>query len=52
MNEALKLGLTNGAVMHEIVLSWLELGCHSTVYEALNATIKVKSASSDVSKQR
>ena len=28
MNEAVKLGLSNGDVMMEITLSWLDLGCH------------------------
>ena len=43
MNEAVKLGLTNGDVMHEISFSWLELGCMRQCKEALEWTIKVKS---------
>ena len=46
MNEAVKLGLTNGDVMAEIALSWLDLGCNSQTYEALESTIKVKAMNS------
>ena len=46
MNEAVKLGLTNGDVMSEIALSWLDLGCNAQMYEALESTIKVKAMNS------
>ena len=45
MNEAIKLGLTNGDVMLEIAMSWLDLGCYRQVLEALESTIRVKAAS-------
>ena len=44
MNEAIKLGLTNGDVMLEIAMSWLDLGCYRQVLEALESTIRVKAA--------
>ena len=44
MNEAIKLGLTNGDVMLEISMSWLDLGCYRQVLEALESTIRVKAA--------
>lgn len=42
MNEAVKLELANGEVMHEIALSWLDLGCYKQVLEALESTIRIK----------
>lgn len=44
MNESLKLGLTKCAVMLEITLSWLDLGCDKQAFEALDSTIKIKLA--------
>ena len=46
MNEAIKLGITNGPVLHEIALSWLELGSMKQVLEALQCLIKSKIATS------
>lgn len=42
MNEAVKLGLTNGTVMQEISWCWLELGCMKQCKEALEWSIKAK----------
>ena len=42
VNEAIKLGLNNSAVLHEIALTWLDLGCNKQVLEALEASLKVK----------
>mmetsp|Transcript_26242 Transcript_26242/g.32824 ORF Transcript_26242/g.32824 Transcript_26242/m.32824 type:complete len:119 (-) Transcript_26242:258-614(-) len=44
MNEAIKLGITNAPVLHEIALSWLELGGMKQVLEALTALIKSRIA--------
>lgn len=44
MNEAIKLGLTNGDVMLEIAMSWQDLGCYRQALEALENTIRVKTA--------
>jgi len=40
MNEAIKLGISNASVLHEIALSWLELGQMKQVLEALKSLIK------------
>ena len=53
MNEAVKLELANGEVMHEIALSWLDLGCYKQVLEALESTIRIKATNcNNVEKSR
>ena len=44
MNEALKLGLNNAEVLHEISLTWLDLGCYKQVLESLESTIRAKAS--------
>ena len=44
MNEAIKLGLNNGEVLHEIALTWLDLNCYKQLLEAMENTIRVKCA--------
>lgn len=44
MNEAIKLGLNNAEVLHEIALTWLDLNCYKQLLETMENTIRVKCA--------
>jgi len=48
MNEAIKLGISNADVLHEIAISWLELGQMKQVLEALLSLIKSRISSCTV----
>ena len=51
MNEAIKLGLSNGQTLIEICEAWLELGCMRQALETLDATIRVRAANCTVAEK-